>query len=232
MILTSHVLGVDVTTSGSRADQGRPAGDDGAAPARKALRRDTQVTRDRLLDATGKLLAQQGPTFGLPELARHCGISHATVYRHFGSIHDAFSEYTLRLAEDLAAKLQEPSTRLHGRQRFDAACQRWTREVANWGHAAARIRSVEGFLGRLHRSDPLAQALYSPLSSIVSELVALGELPPQDMDYAVLIWTTVFDERVIIDLYEAKGWSSKKTARRLGASVLGALGAQPTLLRP
>jgi AcrR family transcriptional regulator len=199
--------------------------DHGAPGVRKALRRDTQITRGRLLDATGQLLAEQGPTFGLPELARHCGVSNATVYRHFDSIHDAFSEFTLRLVEDLAAKLQEESTRLHGRKRFDAACERWTREVSNWGRAAARIRSVEGFLERLHRGDPLTAALYRALSAIVSELVQLGELPAQDMDYAVLIWVTVFDERVIMDLGQAKGWPSKKTARQLGATVLGALGA-------
>jgi AcrR family transcriptional regulator len=192
---------------------------------RKILRRDTQITRDRLLDATGQLLAEQGPTFGLPDLARHCGVSNATVYRHFASIHDAFSEFTLRLVEDLAAKLQEESTRLHGRKRFDAACERWTQEVANWGRAASRIRSVEGFLERLQRGDPLTAALYRALSSIVSELVELGDLPPQDMDYAILMWATIFDERVIIDLCQAKGWPSKKTARQLGTAVLGALGA-------
>ncbi|GAA4181692.1 TetR/AcrR family transcriptional regulator [Gryllotalpicola koreensis] len=186
------------------------------------LRRDTQATRDRLLDAVGRLVTTQGPTFGLPDLARESGISTATVYRHFGTIHDAFDQFLLRLGHELAGQLN--ATRGgDGIARFRAACVTWVDVVEEWGIAATRIRSTEGYLTRVRRGEALTTALHEALSGILVRLIADQRIPPVDLDYAILLWTTLFDERVLIDLRLAKGWSNEHIATQLGSAVLAAI---------
>jgi AcrR family transcriptional regulator len=46
-------------------------------------------------------VAEQGPAFSLPDLARVAGISTATVYRHFNDVHEVFHEFRQRLADEL-----------------------------------------------------------------------------------------------------------------------------------
>ncbi|THJ41168.1 TetR/AcrR family transcriptional regulator [Candidatus Frankia alpina] len=199
---------------------------------RPGLRRDTQETRDRLLVAFGELLAESGPTFGLPELARRGGVATATAYRHFETIHDAHHEFLLqltdRLTDRLTGRLQSVPPTWTPRRRFDAACERWAEQAADWGPAAVHIRSWRGFLERVHLGDEPTGALYAALEPIVRDLIDQGELPDQDVEYAVLVWITMFDERVIVDLRESKGWPVQRLARVLGRSVLSALGGTPT----
>jgi AcrR family transcriptional regulator len=192
--------------------------------ARPQLRRDTQETRDRLLDEVGVLLAEQGPTFTMPDLARRAGVATATVYRHFDAVHDAHHEFYVRLINELVASLAAVSTRLKGRARFDAVCRTWVSLAADWGLAATHIRSYEGFLVRVRRGDPPTSTLYRALEPVLQELIDIDELPDQEIEYAVLVWITVFDERVIIDLATALGWSTRRIARRLATTVIQALG--------
>ncbi len=191
---------------------------------RPRLRRDTQETRDRLLDEVGVLLAAQGPTFSLPDLARRAGVATATVYRHFEAVHDAHHEYYVRLVDGLVASLEAVSTRLKGRARFEAVCRTWVALAADWGLAATHIRSYEGFLVRVRRGDPPTSTLYRSLEPVLRELIESGDLPKQDLDYAVLVWITAFDERVVVDLATALGWSARRIARRLATTVIQALG--------
>jgi AcrR family transcriptional regulator len=192
---------------------------------RVALRRDTQHTRDRLLDVVGVLLAEQGRTFTLPELARRSGVATATVYRHFATVHDSHNEFYLRLIDQLVGQLETIPTRAAGRRRFDIACERWVAVVAGWGRAAAQIRSPEGFLERVHRDDRPTSALYAALEPIIGELIATRTIPDQSPEYAVLIWVTVFDERVIVDLTATTRVSHRRLAKQLADTVLHAYGA-------
>jgi AcrR family transcriptional regulator len=192
---------------------------------RPPLRRDTQQTRDRLLDVTGELLTELGPTFGLPELARRGDVATATVYRHFETIHDAFDEFYLRLIDDLVRQLSEVPAHKDARRQFATVCRKWVDRAAEWGPAAVHIRSWQGFLRRAHEGDGPTSTILATLAPVVSALIEQGVLPAQDLDYAVLIWITLFDERVIIDLRTSKAWSNRRLAETLGASVLAALGS-------
>jgi AcrR family transcriptional regulator len=196
------------------------------ADSRSTLRRDTRQTRDRLLDATGELLAEAGPTFGLPELARRGEVATATAYRHFETVHDAHHQYLLRTVDQLATALSLVGRSRTARGRFDGACKKWAEQALSWGPAIVHIRNWRGFLQRLQDHDPAVTALYAALEPIVAALVEDELIPGQDIDYAVLVWITLFDERVIVDLSEAKGWAAGRIARRLGATVLHALGGQ------
>lgn len=192
----------------------------------RPTRRDSAEMRDRLLDAAGLLLAERGPAFTLPDLARAAGVASATVYRHFADVHDVHQEFFFRLTDRLVTDLGRISARANGRRRFEAICDRWAATAMLWGRAAANIRSGEGFLARVRRGDPPPSALYDVLSPTVDELVAEGIIPAQDTDYAVLLWITIFDERVIVDLSGTLGWPTRRIGRSLAASVLGALGAR------
>ena len=131
------------------------------ASPKPALRRDTRQTRDRLLTAVGELLAESGPTFGLPELARRAEVATATAYRHFETVHDAYHQYLLRTVDRLAAALGSVTRSRTARGRFDGACQEWAVQALGWGPSIVHIRNWRGFLQRLHDHDPAIIALVS-----------------------------------------------------------------------
>lgn len=180
------------------------------------LRRDTARTRDKLLDSAGELLAEKGVGFSLPDLARASGVATATVYRHFEHVRDLHRAFYYRLIDELVAELTAVPGR--GMPRFDKLGQRWVDLAIHWGRAATRIRGSEGFLERVRAGDPPTSALYAALSPVIEELVEDGAIPEQDIDYAVLLWITVFDERVIVDLAEL-GWPPRRVSRALSASL-------------
>ena len=187
-------------------------------------RRDTARTRDRLLDAAGDLLAERGRGFPLPELARASGVATATVYRHFADVRDVHTAFYERLLGGLVTELAElrdadPSS---GVERVERMGEVWVQRVIRWGRAATRIRSADGFLARVHDDDPLIGGMHDVLAPVVTSLIERGEIPHQDVDYAVLIWITVLDERVVVDLAGTLGWTAHRIARSLTASVLGA----------
>lgn len=190
---------------------------------RRPMRKDTAQTRDRILDAAGRLLADRGTAFTLPDLARASGVATATVYRHFADVHDVHQEFYYRLMGELVGDLEKISVRVHGRQRFEAACARWSDLAASWGRAATHIRSAEGFLERARRGDPPTSALYGALAPVISELITANVVPEQNVEYAVLLWVTIFDERVIVDLSTTLGWSPRQIGHALAQTTLTAL---------
>ncbi|WP_433444913.1 TetR/AcrR family transcriptional regulator [Nonomuraea sp. CA-141351] len=187
------------------------------------MRRDTAQTRDRLLDAAGRLLADRGTAFTLPDLARVAGVATATVYRHFADVHDIHREFYYRLIGELVDDLEKISAEAHGRQRFEAVCARWSDLAASWGRAATHIRSAEGFLERVGRGDPPTTALYGALAPVIEELVTENVVPEQNVEYAVLLWVTIFDERVIVDLSTTLGWPPRRIGHALAQTTLAAL---------
>ena len=87
------------------------------------------------------------------------------------------------------------------------------------------LRSPEGVLQRADRGDPSISALLAALSAVLDDLVTAGLLPRQDITAAALIWLTLFDERLVIDLARTLGWTTRHVADYLGQAVLGALAA-------
>ena len=185
-------------------------------------RRDTARTRDRLLDAAGDLLAERGRAFTLPDLARASGVATATVYRHFADVRDVHAAFYERLLGGLVAELVEVRDATPGAERLDRMAETWVERVIRWGRAATRIRSADGFLERARAGDGLIDGMHGALAPVVADLVAIGAIPPQDVDYAVLLWITIFDERVVVDLRATLGWTAPRIARSLTGSLLGA----------
>jgi len=196
--------------------------------ADKKLRADTQRTRNRLLDVLGRLLEVQGLDVSLPELAREAGVATATVYRHFDDVHELRQEFYRRIVDSLLTEFGALSGSYEGRELFDRTCESWVRVASTWARAATFIRSAEGYVERVHGGDLFVGRLDGVLRPVIVQLVDAGIIPEQDLDYAVLIWVTLFDERVLVDLESAMGWSTERVAATLAGTVLAALGARPS----
>lgn len=187
------------------------------------MRKDAQRTRDRLVTATGELLEASGPDFTLPELARHAGVGTATVYRHFtdtAEAHDEFERYTVN---GLVEIIEDLPVDLPAREYFRRICVAWVRRSQDEVAAARFIRSPQGFLERSGNEEPPLHTLAGDLRSALGKLVDAELIPDQDLDIAALLWVTLFDERVVVDLTRSRGWDAAKIAGFLATSLLGAL---------
>ncbi|MFB9075280.1 hypothetical protein ACFFX0_30565 [Citricoccus parietis] len=58
---------------------------------------------------------------------------------------------------------------------------------------------------------------------VVSGLMTDRVIEERNVDYGVMLWATLFDERVIVDLESGLGWASTSIARRLSATFLDAM---------
>lgn len=201
-----------------------PTDDEAAAPTRRRTRSDFLANRRALLQAVETLLEERSRDFSLADLATTAGTATATAYRHFPDVEGALEAYYEVLIEGLIAEMAALPKGPNALSRFRAACEVWVRQAAGWGRAAVHVRSWQGFLARLHKGDKLILALHSAMTPLVAALIDAGSIPPQDLDYAVLVWATIFDERVIVDLLDNAHWSVDQTATQLTETVLSALG--------
>lgn len=191
------------------------------------LRADTQRTRQKLLDAMGRLLVTQGLDVSLPDLAREAGVATATVYRHFDDVTELREEFYRRIVDSILAAVIMKAEHYQGLELFEQVCLSWVESLSSWARAATFIRSAEGYLERVQQGDVLVSRLDTVLRSVVVDLIRTGVIPDQNVDYAVLIWVTLFDERVFVDLEASLGWGVDKRARTLSSTVLAALGRLP-----
>ncbi|MFC5502607.1 TetR/AcrR family transcriptional regulator [Lysinimonas soli] len=173
----------------------------------------------------GDLLERQGLDFTLPDLARESGVATATVYRHFDDMHELRAEFYNQIVDDLLDAFRETSRGFRGIELFRRIGEAWLSTSRRWVKAATFIRSAEGFLQRVNAGDPLSAGLHEVLAPVIQDLIDDGVIPPQDLRYAVLIWTTLFDERIIVDLRTTLEWSEETVAGQLGETVLAALRA-------
>lgn len=180
----------------------------------EGLRSDARATRELLVSAVGTLLAERGLGFGLADVAAEAGTSLATVYRHLPSKEIAIDRYLSTLVAGWEREIEAATEGLEGWERLDAACRAWVEEAWRWGKSAVFVRSPAGIIQRHKAGDPVVEANWRQLQPVIEELVARGDIPEQSVDWAVLLWNTLFDERVIVDL-AAAGWSSADIASSL-----------------
>ncbi|WP_225727587.1 MULTISPECIES: TetR/AcrR family transcriptional regulator [unclassified Nocardia] len=194
----------------------------GGGPAK--TRSDAQRSIAMLIDAVGGLLESGRLGFSVPELAGAAGVGVATAYRHFPTPLDAMQAFHRRAIEQLVAALGAIDPAAEPTARFHDFCRVWVAEAMRWGPAVRHIRSNKGFIERLDAGDESITALHDILADVLGSLVAQDEAASFEATYAVLLWITVFDERVIYDLTVCRGWSPERVTDRLTAAVAGALG--------
>jgi AcrR family transcriptional regulator len=172
----------------------------------------------------GRLLSERGHDFTLPDLARESGFSTATVYRHFADLTDLRQEFYDRHLDALLSDLAALSGRHRGDELLRATCDAWIRRALPAARAAALIRSADGYLERVRAGDPFVRRLHHEiLVPILEQLIEDSVLPDQDREYAALIWITLFDERVLLDLGVALGWESVRISDTLRGTLVSAL---------
>lgn len=191
-------------------------------PAR-APRADSVNSRQKLLDALGRLLEHQGLDVTLPELAREAGVSTATAYRHFTDIEELRTEFYNRIFDRVICAMEELAGQYTGLDLFHRLCQAWVDLELPWARAATYIRSAEGILERVQRGEALSSSYHRIVTGVLEQLIADGVIPPQDTDYSALLWLTIFDERVFVDLHTTKGLGAYEISHLLGKSLLAAL---------
>jgi AcrR family transcriptional regulator len=183
-----------------------------------------------LLGAVGELLAERGPRFALTEVAARAGVSTATAYRHFSDPSAAVDAFVADLIGDLLAAFDAVPVGVDPVAELRALCREWVVRAARWGAAAVYTRSPRGVLARRDGGDPLVVGLYDRLAVRVEAGIAAGVLPVQDVRFAVLMWATLLDERVVIDLV-GSGWAAEDVVERLTGALLRVLGASGRVVR-
>lgn len=188
------------------------------------LRKDALATRLQLLEGVGRLLEHRGIDFNLSDVARESGCSIATAYRHFHDKADALEQLIETFSGSVFDQAEALSD-LEPRQRLESLCRVWVDTAIQWGPAAVYLRSPLGVLQRFRAGNTLLARVMAVTSEILESLVAAGDLPDQDVEYASFVWITLFDERNIVDLHHTAGWSGSVITERLTATLLAALGA-------
>lgn len=185
-------------------------------------RRDSRATRARLIRAVGTLLAERGATFGIPELASTASTSLATAYRYFPSVPEALRAYEMQIIDDLTAALplREDHEPL---EYFEAVCARWADQALSWGPAYVYARSPRGILERLHAGDEMTVRLCNLLRPALEGLVASGHIADINLDFGLLVWLTIFDERALLDMRDGLGMRSGQLAEVASQAVLDVL---------
>jgi AcrR family transcriptional regulator len=172
------------------------------------------------------LLAERGPGYTLAEIASRAGVGVATAYRHFPDAAAAIGSYADGLTDGLIAAFDAVPDTADPLEDVRRLCEVWVRHAAEWGPAAVYLRSPRGFLARLEEGHPFITALHERLARPLRSAMDSGALPRQDIRYTVLIWITIFDERVIVDLTHTLRWTVPAASRHLTATLLKAVGAQ------
>lgn len=195
---------------------------DGASE-RTPTRSDAVRSRVALTDAVERLLRDGRVDFSIPELASEAGLGVATAYRHFPAPSDALHAYYQRAAGELVASFADIDDDVDPLERFQTHCDQWVVQAQNWGPAVRHIRSHQGFIERLNAGDPSIVGLYTALDAVLQALVEAGRMPASDRRVAVLLWITIFDERVVYDLEHHHGWSAQQIIDHLSQAARGAL---------
>lgn len=201
-------------------------------------RSDAQRSRVLLVDGVHTLLRAGRVGFSIPELAAVAGVGVATAYRHFPTPQDAMAAFHHRAITQLLeafsmidAAVSEPGTQRDSLSRFHRFCGTWVEQSMQWGSAVRYIRSSSGFIERLAGGDEAITGLHDILAEVLEALVRDGLAPDLDITYAVLLWITIFDERVVYDLAEHRRWNRAEITDHLTRAVAGALGVDAGAVR-
>ncbi|MCU1641299.1 MAG: hypothetical protein JWN03_1574 [Nocardia sp.] len=193
-------------------------------------RSDAQRSRVLLVDAVRALLQAGRVGFSIPELAAEAGVGVATAYRHFPTPQDAMQAFHRRAIEQLLEAFAEidaaADADLDPVERFHRFCRTWVEQAMQWGPAVRYIRSSSGFIERLADGDEAITAMHDRLADVLKALAREGKTTEFDVTYAVLLWITIFDERVVYDLAEHRRWQPAEITDHLTRAVAGALGVK------
>jgi AcrR family transcriptional regulator len=184
-------------------------------------RRDSRANRQRLLDATGRLLAAAAGPRSLQHVASEAGLSAATAYRHFASLDAALQAY----AHETVLSMGEFATTQTGRgvERLRALSERWVELTRERGPAMVHLRSRRGFLERRRAGEPIIRDTCAYLEPAMAEVLDDEDISADQLEFALFLWNVLFDPREILDLHETAGWRDREIVDRLLAAFSAGL---------
>lgn len=191
------------------------------------LRRHSKANRLLLMRAVADLLAERGMSFSLTDVAERAGTSVATSYRHLRSREAAVETFVGGLWMEWSERMDEAIADREPIQQLHAACLTWTKFWLEWGEAALVVRPTRGVIERHREADEDIERIWGVVATILDGLVAAEEIPEQSIEYAALVWITLLNERVVLDLHRA-GWSARTIAESLAVSLLAVLRSPPS----
>ncbi|MDR7159676.1 helix-turn-helix domain-containing protein [Arthrobacter sp. BE255] len=187
-----------------------------AAPG---LRSDTLRNRKLIIRSAGKLFAE-GRQATMADIARAAEVSTATAYRHFASVDEVLARFRFDVGSELLEFSQQQEAT--GLELLRLVSTKWVTLVVAHGRAMVHTRSGEGYLARLRTGATHLTVQADALSAALRDTcLELGVDDPGDE--AMFLWNVLFDPREIFDLIETLGLSPDDTARRLVATLVGAL---------
>lgn len=111
----------------------------------RLLGRRAQLTRQRLLEATGALLAEHGiRDLRVVDIARNVGTSPATFYQYFRDVEEAVLALVEGLRDDLLPLLEELQEPMRGRNGLETARRLMDGFITYWDEhrAVLRVRNL------------------------------------------------------------------------------------------
>ncbi|MCE2764546.1 MAG: TetR/AcrR family transcriptional regulator [Ilumatobacteraceae bacterium] len=186
-----------------------------------------QATRRKLLDATAKLLTEQGILdLRVVDISREIGTSPATFYHYFNDVDEAILELASEATEDekpLVDHLKPGWTEADGLRRagefVDAYMTFWDTH-----HAVLRVRNLKAEEGDRHFRKVRTEAnllLMDSLQDMIREGVAAGRLPKSLDPFTTAAAVVAMCERLLGYQPEmAKRGSSKSTIRDTLATLI------------
>ena len=183
------------------------------------LRSDTLRNRKLIIRSAGKLFAE-GRQATMADIARAAEVSTATAYRHFASVDEVLARFRFDVGSELLEFSQQQEDT--GLELLRLVSTKWVTLVVAHGRAMVHTRSGEGYLARLRTGATHLTVQADALSTALKDTcLELGVDDPGDE--AMFLWNVLFDPREIFDLIETLGLSPDETARRLVATLVGAL---------
>jgi AcrR family transcriptional regulator len=176
-------------------------------------RRDSRESRRKLLDATGRLLADGPLPRSIEHVAIEAGLSAATAYRHFASLDDllrAYAHQTILTIADFAA--EQTAT---GAELLRIVTAEWIRVTKERGPAMVQLRSRRGWLARREEGDPIIRDTCLYLEPAVRGIIDEEGLSEEALEVGLFLWNITFDPREILDLMGTLGWRDDQVLDRL-----------------
>jgi len=188
----------------------------GLAGRADPARRDSRLTRDRLVDAVAAHVAATGDAPArLADLAPLAGTSVATAYRWFSSVDDAVRAYVLRLPEQAVARFAGAGGATSPEERLLRWDRAWVRSCLAHGRPAVQLRSTDGFLRRRAAGDPVVRFVCDVVEPLLAPFT-------HDVVPALVVWNAVSDPREVLDLRSTERWSAERIARFVTSATLAA----------
>lgn len=191
-----------------------------AVVSEDSARSDRRRNRDRLLDAAGDLIRSDPDSVTIVAVAEAAGLSTATAYRHFPSVHDLGEAYLLRVVLALGSFTRR--SQATGGAAFESAAREWGRLVTTHGAAMVHLRSRRGLLERLADNDPVITALRDAWQPPITALMNDLGIDPGHFPLALLLCNALLDPREILDLTR-HGLTTGQALQVLTAAFNGAL---------